>query len=560
MSKGLTSPIPGRMGSVSCALLGIVLCGRLGMGLRAASAATFEFVDQVKISGGVPGAGKVLTSDVNGVATWEPVSVGETELQEGAVTTAKLASDAVTSVKITDGAVVESKLAAGSVTTSKLGADAVTGAAILDGSVTTSKLAGASVTRSKLAADSCTDGDTLKLNASGQWFCAPGGGVPAGAVMFSNLAACPIGWTELTGARGRYLVGLPGSGTLAGTAGTALADLENRAVGLHNHGITDPKHRHWVNGTGGPQEVDWLIGTAASGNWLVDTTGITINDEGTTAGTNAPYLQLLVCQKDWATGGAVTFSGGYTIHTFTSNGTFTPSGSGNVEYLVVGGGGGGGSFIGGGGGAGGMRTGSAFAVTAQSYPITVGAGGAIDANGGDSVFSTITASGGGKGGLYMAGSGGSGGSGGGGAGTDGVTSTSSGGAGNTPAASPSQGNNGGGATSQVGGGGGGGGAGAGGANSPGSGNGAAGGNGTASSISGSAVTYAGGGGGGTRSYNSGTGGAGGAGGGGAGGGVGGTAVAGTANTGGGGGGHGFIDGQSAAAGGSGIVIIRYPTP
>ena len=106
----------------------------------------------------------------------------------------------------------------------------------------------------------------------------------------------------------------------------------------------------------------------------------------------------------------------------------------------------------------------------------------------------------------------------------------------------------------------GGGAGAGGANSPGGGNGAAGGNGTASSISGSAVTYAGGGGGGTRAFNSGTGGAGGAGGGGAGGGVGGTAVAGTANTGGGGGGHGFIDGQSAAAGGSGIVIIRYPTP
>ena len=43
-----------------------------------------------------------------------------------------------------------------------------------------------------------------------------------------------------------------------------------------------------------------------------------------------------------ATGGTITYSGGYTIHTFTTNGTFTPSASGNVEVLVVGGGGGGG--------------------------------------------------------------------------------------------------------------------------------------------------------------------------------------------------------------------------
>lgn len=259
-----------------------------------------------------------------------------------------------------------------------------------------------------------------------------------------------------------------------------------------------------------------------------------------------------------ATGGTITTSGGNTIHTFTSSGTFTvTSGNGTVNYLVVAGGGGGGSFIGGGGGAGGMRTGT-LAVTPQAYTVTVGAGGAVDANGNDSVFSTITSTGGGKGGLYMAGTGGSGGSGGGGAGTDGVTTSSTGGAGNTPSTSPSQGNNGGSSFSAgfTAGASGGGGAGAVGANA-GASNGAAGGNGTASSISGASVTYAGGGGGGARAFNSGTGGAGGSGGGGAGGGINGTAVAGTANTGGGGGGHGFTDGVSAAAGGSGIVVISY---
>ena len=58
-----------------------------------------------------------------------------------------------------------------------------------------------------------------------------------------------------------------------------------------------------------------------------------------------------------ATGGTITYSGGMTIHTFTSSGTFNvtsaPSGA-TVEALVIAGGGGGGSFAGGGGGAGGL--------------------------------------------------------------------------------------------------------------------------------------------------------------------------------------------------------------
>ena len=78
--------------------------------------------------------------------------------------------------------------------------------------------------------------------------------VPTGAVMMFDLTACPPGWAELTGARGRALVGLPVGGTLAGTVGTALGDLEDRAhahvvdpdpvqtgvTGAHNHSINPP--------------------------------------------------------------------------------------------------------------------------------------------------------------------------------------------------------------------------------------------------------------------------------------------------------------------------------
>jgi len=69
-----------------------------------------------------------------------------------------------------------------------------------------------------------------------------------------------------------------------------------------------------------------------------------------------------------ATGGTITNVGGYTIHTFTTSGTFNVvSGAFNVDYLVVAGGGGGAPYRGGGGGAGGFRTATGFPVTSVSY-------------------------------------------------------------------------------------------------------------------------------------------------------------------------------------------------
>ena len=177
-----------------------------------------------------------------------------------------------------------------------------------------------------------------------------------------------------------------------------------------------------------------------------------------------------------ATGGTVTESGDYKIHTFTGDGCFVvsqlgnPAGGGStVDYLVVAGGGGGGGSDNGakgaGGGAGGFREGkqacgsphtasplaatTGLPVTATTYPITVGAGGAAPtatpsspvANdpGSPSIFSTITSAGGGNGGggnpvVVPGGDGGSGGGGG---------KSGPAGSGNTPPTSPSQGNPGG---------------------------------------------------------------------------------------------------------------------
>lgn len=269
---------------------------------------------------------------------------------------------------------------------------------------------------------------------------------------------------------------------------------------------------------------------------------------------------------DECTGGTVTYSDGYKIHTFTTGGTFSCVQNKNLEVLVVAGGGGGGGRHAGGGGGGGVRTSSNFPITSGDYSVTVGNGGAAGAyggkggNGGDSTFSTITATGGGGGGGYTgtAGTvdGASGGSGGGGAGATGLSGGNGiAGAGNTPATIPVQGYNGGAASAANYAGGGGGGAG-------GAGNaangvyGGAGGIGTLSSISGIATYYGGGGGGAGDSNVDANGGAGGLGGGGRG-----TGAyyptqgtAGTANTGGGGGGS---RDQAGTTGGSGIVIVRY---
>ena len=122
-------------------------------------------------------------------------------------------------------------------------------------------------------------------------------------------------------------------------------------------------------------------------------------------------------------GGTTTTSGGYTIHTFTSSGSFVVSGAAKtgVDYLVVAGGGGGGSRRAGGGGGGGMVNATNQTLQPATYTVTIGAGGAgattDTANGvvgGNTVFGTIqTCNGGGYGGgeAKVGGNGGSGGGG-----------------------------------------------------------------------------------------------------------------------------------------------------
>jgi hypothetical protein len=277
----------------------------------------------------------------------------------------------------------------------------------------------------------------------------------------------------------------------------------------------------------------------------------------------------------FATGGDIVANDGtYWYHAFLTSGTFTPQKTLSCDVVAVagGGGGGGGTFTngngGGGGGAGGLVNFTSQSLTAIPNTVLVGAGGgggfngsvqAAGFNGTNSQFASLTAAVGGGGGGAEAffnnganGRGSNGGSGGGNSQNQSVAEGTTG-----------QGNNGGqNTTSSAGSGGGGAGAVGGNTNGSTPGDGGAGVNTYSSwlSATGTGVSgfIAGGGGGGK--YNSGAGGAGGSGGGG----TGASSensnnTAGTANTGGGGGGASNTNTpRFGRAGGSGIVIVRYP--
>ena len=484
------------------------------------------------------------------------------------VTTSGLTDSSVTAAKIDDGTLTSADIAPGTITTAKLA-----------GSITNAKLANSSIT---------FNGSAVSL----------GGSTNLGSISWQSVVVAD-GSTATTGVAGRgyfinttsaaHTLNLPSSPS----AGDTIA-IKDYAGTFGSNSLTIGRNGKKIQGL----EVDSAISTDRASVVCVfidDTRGWLFTVES-----NVQNFATYVT----ATGGTVTTSGDFKIHTFTSSGNFvvsdagSPGGSNAVSYLVVAGGGGGaGSQAnnrGGGGGGGGFREGKSpqtpytsspspivapdgLPVSAATYPITVGGGGAqgtghpstpqppsIGTNGSNSVFSTITSAGGGGGGggsppgngtIFPGQPGGNGGGGGGG-GTGPGTCARGGGNGNTPPVSPAQGTKGGaggihpgnpGAPDQ----GGGGGGGVTGPRGNPSGPSAEGGKGAAggtTEISGSSVAYGGGGGadgpngscypGGSAA-------------------TGGTAANadGTANRGPGGGGGGANG--SGGNGGSGIVIIRY---
>jgi hypothetical protein len=374
-------------------------------------------------------------------------------------------------------------------------------------------------------------GTTVTLGDSGDTFTIPSGATINNQGTATNFGATgSASWTTTVKTSGFTAVAGEGyfvdtsSGAIsvnlpAGSAGAVVA-FKDYLNSFDTHNLTLVQNGSDKIGGSTNNASLSTEGIAVTLIFIDSTRGWLVTDDGLqSVAVTDPYII--------ASGGTETTSGDFKIHTFTGPGSFSvsnagnPAGSDTVDYLVVAGGGGGtrtggGSYGGAaGGGAGGFRespgtaSGSysvsplgaspavALPVTATSFPITVGAGGAggasnkaAGASGGISTFSTITSAGGGNAGGELAAAGG-GGSGGGG---NSSSNNPTGGAGNTPPVNPPQGNPGG-TRSSGDGAPAGGGATAVGSNNSGN-TGGAGGAGATTSISATPTGYAGGGGGG----------------------------------------------------------------
>jgi hypothetical protein len=366
-----------------------------------------------------------------------------------------IGTGAIDSSKIEDGTIQNAELV-GSLTgtqlTSTLDLSSKT-VTLPNTSVTSNQLAG-SIANNKLSNNTFTIrgtsralGDSFSLGVDVDWQSVQTSGFTAvaGRGYFCNTTSAA------------FTVTLPASATQGDTI--ALIDY---AGTFATNNLTIGRNGHNIQGVANNS----LISTNRASLVLVyvdSTKGWLFTEENNVADLQGPTFIS-------ATGGTITTSGNFKIHSFTGDGTFVVStvgnistvptgGPANVDYLVVAGGG-----AGPGGGAGGFRLGAVsppapplavpggLTITATTYPITVGGGAAASygTSGSPSSFSTITSTGGGRGFGYRGGplvpassQGGDGGSGGGGGHFDNANAGAPGGAGNTPPTNPSQGNPGG---------------------------------------------------------------------------------------------------------------------
>lgn len=253
----------------------------------------------------------------------------------------------------------------------------------------------------------------------------------------------------------------PAFNTAAGSLGSIFDGI---AISSKDAGATDPDGdtvTHTISSGSLPSGLSINSGTGAITGTPSGNSNGTFTFTVQAATTNHTVTrQFSFEHKSLPSGGTITTytsgSNNYRVHTFTSSGTWTNTLSMNADMLLLAGGGSGGVDNGSGAGAGGMVEPTGISVTAQSYTITIGGGGAsvigsaIAGNqGGNSSALGYSTTGGGKGAGWNSAAGSSGGSG------AGQSSTNGGAALGPYSGTSGQGNSGGNATTHYSGGGGG---------------------------------------------------------------------------------------------------------
>src|SRR5210317_1369533 len=339
--------------------------------------------------------------------------IKESNITDSAITTAKIADNAITSDKIAPGAVVAADVGDGTITTAKIADSNVTTAKVADANITSAKIAADAIDGTKIADDSInsehiTDGSVDNVHLAGS---IANDKLANSSVTINGSSVSLGGSVDISaGTDWQSVVTADGSTATTATAGQGFFIDTTSAA----HTVTLPS-----SPTQGDEVtiVDYA-GTFGSNNVTVGRNSSNIDGvavDGTLA-TNRLNVRFVYIDstQGWkaifddasenygtsyisATGGTVTTSGDYKIHTFTGDGCFVVStGAGplaTVDYLVVAGGGAGGSgYRSGGAGAGGFReshstpvsgcytasplaTPTGLTMSPGTYSITVGGGG-----------------------------------------------------------------------------------------------------------------------------------------------------------------------------------------
>lgn len=119
-------------------------------------------IDEVHLKDGAVTTPKIANEAVT-AAKLAPLSVGESRIKGLAVTTPKIANKAVTTEKIAEKAVTVSRIGDGAVTTPKIADRAVTSDKIASGAITNDKIGAGAVTNTKILSEAITI-DKLELD------------------------------------------------------------------------------------------------------------------------------------------------------------------------------------------------------------------------------------------------------------------------------------------------------------------------------------------------------------------------------------------------------------
>ena len=268
-----------------------------------------------------------------------------------------IGTGAIDASKIEDGAIQNAELA-GSLTDTQL-------ASTLDLSSKTITLPNTSVTSAQLAnttiANNKLSNSTFTIRGTSR---ALGDSFSLGVNVDWQSVIIADGSTATTGIAGRgYFINTTSAAhtftlPISATRGDTIA-LKDYAATFATNKLTIARNGHNIQGVANNS----LIGTNRASLVLVyvdSTKGWLYAEEH-----NVVFLAQPVFTS--ATGGTITTSGNFKIHSFTGDGCFVVAtlgnsaivptgGPGNVDYLVVAGGGGAGGSVGAGGGAGGHRT------------------------------------------------------------------------------------------------------------------------------------------------------------------------------------------------------------